>query len=83
MAPMTGATEAGGMGVACRDGERRADAEIGGGWGARARWRRYPGSRPTPHTACSSLAPTRVGRRKLPVGACRNGGDVGGGATKL
>jgi hypothetical protein len=30
---MTGATEAGGIGVACGDGERRADTEIGGGWG--------------------------------------------------
>jgi hypothetical protein len=43
LAPMTGVTEAGGMGVACEDGERRADAEIGGGMGGEGSLAPIPG----------------------------------------
>jgi hypothetical protein len=80
---MTGTMEAGAWAWPAGMASGAPTPRLAGGWGARARWRRYPGSRPTRHTACGSLAPTRGGRGKRAVGACRNGGDVGGGATKL
>lgn len=40
---MTGTMEAGGMGVACGDGERRADAEIGRGMGGEGSLAPIPG----------------------------------------